>query len=82
MKNRLIELLNNFYDEYFDICEECDNECEAIAEYLLAHGVIVPSCETEGRIISAGCCGNRNEFSPTSINITMCANYEQIKANF
>lgn len=53
MKNKLIELLNNFYDEYFDTGEECDNECEAIAEYLLAHGVIVPSCETEDRTLIA-----------------------------
>ena len=52
MKNKLIELLNNFYDEYFDVYAECDNENAAIAEYLLAHGVTVPSCETKDRLIA------------------------------
>lgn len=45
MRDRLIELLNNFYDEYFDICPECDDESATIADYLLAEDVIVLPCK-------------------------------------
>ena len=45
MRDRLIELINNFYDEYFDICPECDDESACIADYLLDNGVIVLPCK-------------------------------------
>lgn len=45
MRDRLIELINNWYTEYFNIYQECDDEIVAIADYLLENGVIVPPCK-------------------------------------
>ena len=42
MRDRLIELIDNWYTEYFNIYQECDDETAAIAGYLLENGVIVP----------------------------------------
>ena len=44
MRDRLIELIDNWYTEYFNIYQECDDETIAIADYLLENGVIVPPC--------------------------------------
>ena len=45
MRDRLIELMDNWYTEYFNVYQECDDETVAIADYLLANGVIVPPCK-------------------------------------
>ena len=42
MRDRLIELIDNWYTEYFNIYQECDDETAVIADYLLENGVIVP----------------------------------------
>lgn len=51
-RERLICLLSNYdFDSTFcDICERLDDDCavcgsERLAEYLIAHGVIVPPCK-------------------------------------
>ena len=50
MKDRLTMLLNKFYGEYFDMCEEADDESAAISEYLIDNGVIVPPCKLHDEV--------------------------------
>jgi hypothetical protein len=48
MRNRLVELLKNAHDEQKYLTS--DKSIQAIADYLLANGVVVPPCKVGDRV--------------------------------
>ncbi|MGN0114848.1 MAG: hypothetical protein ACI396_05935 [Acutalibacteraceae bacterium] len=58
-RERLISLLSdyNFDATFCNICERPDDDCavcgsERLAEYLIAHGVIVPPCKVGDTVLN------------------------------
>lgn len=61
MRERLVELIQNAHDEQKYLTS--DKSIQAIADYLLANGVVVPPCKVGDIVYLIGLDGTINEYS-------------------
>lgn len=79
MKDRLVELLKNAHDEQKYLTS--DKSIQAIADYLLANGVIVPPCKVgdkmyyDVKLFASHSKGQIMESTVTFINAEVCSTF-------